>query len=111
MDTSVYLAQCMSGHVLEVIAGTKLEQKCRERAAKGLLDALCLGPGECPECSEEDREHERRNANMCADAGCMFMSLGDKEHPCNNACMAQRTFDGIENSPYKGQLRGLPANA
>ena len=111
MDTPVYYVQCMSGHVLEVIGGTELEQQCKARVEKGLLDALCLGPDECPECIEDNREHERRNANMCGDAGCMFMSFDEDKHPCKERCMAQRALADLKNSPYDGQLRGLPANA
>jgi hypothetical protein len=93
---------------MEVVPGTELEQKCQARTA---LDALALGPEDCPVCVEETRERERRNANMCGDAGCPFTPFGDKEDPCASTCMFMQACRDVKDSPYQDQLRGIPANA
>lgn len=115
MPTAVYYVQCVEGdpsHVMEVVAGSELEQECKERAATGRVDALVLEREECPGCIAEMRA--RRNAQMCGstDRPCPFSSFLDEADydPCASGCKAVTSFGTIEESPYRDQLRGLPAN-
>ncbi len=54
-----YNVQCLNDHVGTASSGSDLEKRCQEHEKKGVLDALILGPDECPECIAE---LERRNA-------------------------------------------------
>ena len=115
MTTRTFYVQCYTGnptHVMEVIPGSELEDKCKTRATNGYIDALPLGPDDCPYCVEDRRERERHNENMCIDSGCPFMSLSDDEDKCAQRCQATVAAEAIEDSPYQDQLRGLgPVNA
>lgn len=108
MSASVYYVQCLSGHVMEVIPGEELEKRCKAHKDQGHLDALMLSVDECPECVDERRERERSNMRMCGDCGCPFMSFSDKEDKCAQGCIAAKSYQDIKDSPYDGQLLGLP---
>jgi hypothetical protein len=110
VDRAVYYAQCMFGHVFEVKPDTEVEQKCKAHELQGYLDAFVLAANECPDCIEDNRQRERRNATMCGIAGCPLMSLDDKNAACATRCIADQACDDIQDGPYKGQLRGLPAS-
>ena len=107
--TATYFAQCISGeHVYEVVSGSELETTCKQRLTEGRLDAIILGPGECPDCIEDAREHERRNLRMCGDFGCPFEPLfSDDPDACDDGCLAAKSLRDIKDSPYDSQLRGV----
>ena len=103
MEPTVFYVQCASGklsHVKEVIPGTPLEEKCKERAARGFLDAFCLGSDECPECLIDQEMRDSEFARTCAVAGCAFG--GDH---CRDGCVAASEAVLTGDSPYIGQLR------
>lgn len=52
---AIYNVQCLRGHVEEVSEGDELWERCRERAAEGILGALVIDSSECPGCQEEAR--------------------------------------------------------
>lgn len=60
----VYNSQCLMGHTSEVRRETNpaLWERCSRREARGFLDALCLGPSECPECAEDRALRENQYA-------------------------------------------------
>jgi hypothetical protein len=108
VEHNEYYVQCITGdqyHVFVAIPGTKLEQKCKERAAQGVLDAFILSTDECPECIVARQQRESRNADMCASTECMFMSFDKADDPCRDGCQA---YEPIQDSPYNDQIRGLP---
>ncbi len=109
MDSDVYYVQCIGGHVFEAAPGSDLEARCIARSEEGKLDALCLHTSECPDCLEDERERHRRFASSCGDFGCPFQSVFDDEpSKCKDGCMAVKEFNETGESPYIGQLRGLP---
>ena len=55
---SGFYVQCLSGHVHEVLQGSPLEKKCRQRRDGGRLDALCISADECPSCLQERIQQE-----------------------------------------------------
>src|SRR5688500_15695736 len=108
VDAIEDLVQCVSGHVMEVVPDTELEQRCKERASAGSLDAFCRSNDECPECIEDSRQRERRNVELCGAVGCPMTPFDEKSHPCAKSCMASQSYQAIKDSPYDDQLRSLP---
>lgn len=110
MSGNVYYVQCISGnpdHVQEVVAGTELEKACIARAEAGKLDALCLGPDDCPECVVDRREQARKDADYISMFGCPMIGLDDE---CRRDCPC-RNPRPIPNSPYEGQVRYIVRTA
>jgi hypothetical protein len=98
-----YLTQCFSGHVLEVVSGGELEERCAKHAAEGNLDALILNSSECIECIEEARGRDTEMNRMIELLGCPLAGLNG----CDDTCPC-RSPQKIADSPYGTQLCRLP---
>lgn len=103
MEPNPYLVQCLYDHIYEVVAGTELEQRCKDRETRGLIDALCLGPDECPDCVEDTRAQERKWDEINSGFGCGF---ADFDGNCTDDCPCKA--DPTPESPLSRQVRGLP---
>ena len=102
-----YLVQCISGqesHVATATPGSELERLCKQRAEAGFIDALCLGPDDCPACVEDIRERIRREEALLDMLGCPIGDIDGcaEDCPCN-------TPEVVPDSPYDGQLVYLQA--
>jgi hypothetical protein len=86
----MYYVQCLAGHVREVEVGSDLEQRCKERAAKGFLDALCLTECECDQCREDRREELRREIRLCNEVGCPM-----SEDDCADGCLCAKELAAL----------------
>jgi hypothetical protein len=73
---SGFYVQCLSGHVSEVLKGSSLEEKCRQRRARGRLDALCITADQCPSCLQERIHQDREFVRSCEFAGCALDGEG-----------------------------------
>ena len=89
----MYNVQCISeGHVFTAPPGSDLEDRCIANAEKGRLDALILGPDECPMCLDGEREELNRTMDLCGLAGCMFM-----DDRCESSgCVVARELDELD---------------
>lgn len=88
-----YNIQCIRcSYVGSASAGSELEERCRQRAADGKLDALILSPEECPQCCEDRIERCRREVRMCGDIGCPM----DVQRHCADGCMAANELRAAE---------------
>lgn len=59
----MYNVQCLEGHVGAAPEGSELEARCKKWAEKH-LDALILGPDECPSCREEQQMRDESMSRM-----------------------------------------------
>jgi hypothetical protein len=109
----MFYVRCYTGnptHVMEVVPGSELEDKCKTRATNGYIDALPLGPDDCPNCVADRRDRERRYADSFWDF-CCPAAMSNPDHECTHACADMMAPKPIENSPYQDQLRGIgPVN-
>lgn len=98
--TPIYTTQCQNGHVLEVVPGTELEDRCKAYAARDLGDVLPLDQGECPACLAERRKANAALITSMAGLTCW-------EHPedgCPEDCESTMV-DDIPDSIYDHQVR------
>ncbi len=105
-----FYVQCAQGypdHLMEAKPDSELETKCRQRAEAGYLDALALGPNDCPGCVEERREAVyafNRNISMF---GCPYE---DSNGNCEENCLCMNRPE-IADSPYDLQVLGIAYSA
>ncbi len=55
-----YNVACLNGHVWVATAGSKLEARCKARAASGKLDAMPVHQDDCSECQEERQRRDQK---------------------------------------------------
>lgn len=104
---SGYYVQCLSGHVHEVLEGSPLVDKCRQRKARGRLDALCLSADECPACLQERIQQDRSFVRMCEDVGCPLGEHEGRPQSCADCTVGEiRTAQQQLDEAY-GNLREL----
>jgi hypothetical protein len=55
-----HVVTCLTGHIMLFPKDSEIGERAQNRIDNGYLDALCLGPGECPECNREaERELQK----------------------------------------------------
>ena len=67
---SVYMAQCLNGHVWSIEPGSDLEQQAIAREERGFIDAIVVSTTDCRECQEDRELADRQFRSMCLEDGC-----------------------------------------
>lgn len=106
MAAGPYLTQCLADHIYAVVAGSELEERCKEREADGKLDAVILYYDECPGCISEGEMRDSQMDEMVNMFGCGF----DYGNGCGDDCPCKKPHQDRV-SPYEDQLTGLPVEA
>ena len=87
----MYNVQCLAGHVYQAPGGSELEDRCRKRAEKGFIDALCLSDYECIECLTDRARDLRKCVDLCTTLECPAHS-----DVCHDGCLLLRELCEIE---------------
>jgi hypothetical protein len=106
MSDEPYYVQCVSGnpdHIMEVVPGSELEERCKKRAEAGYQDALYLGHDECHECVVESRDREHSFFEYILDFGC---PMADFTGTCEDECSCKTPVKTAD-SPYAEQVRAI----
>jgi hypothetical protein len=101
-----YNVTCFDGHVFAVLADTELEELCKAQPETH-ISAMVIASKDCPDCIEDQRDRQRRNADMESLCGCPIGGInctGKSEDGSDCACTQDR--QPIPESKYRGQLRG-----